>query len=220
MILSSAELRCRMSPKMPDDERLYVTPVLEQDDQLDARQAAFDIRLGTDFVVFRQADLVALDPFQSDADKAMQEAERSGEHRRVPVGGTIVLHPRTSVLGKSLEYVRMPLDLSALVIARSSWGRLGLVVATATYVHPGYTGSLTLELENLGVLPLVLRPGCRLGQMVFCQVIGEVAPFDEREAAKYMAATGPEIGKLHVDRERDRLAVLERGIEAAKDMVV
>ena len=34
------------------------------------------------------------------------------------------------------------------VIGRSSWGRRGLVIATAVEVHPGFVGCLTLEITG------------------------------------------------------------------------
>ena len=58
----------------------------------------------------------------------------------------------------------------AYVIGRSSWGRLGLVIATATMIQPGFHGTITLELTNVGNVPLVLLPGTRIAQLVFHHV--------------------------------------------------
>ena len=49
--------------------------------------------------------------------------------------------------------------MGAYVLGRSSWGRVGLIVATAVMVQPGYTGTLTLELVNEGTA----RSGCTQG---------------------------------------------------------
>jgi dCTP deaminase len=52
-------------------------------------------------------------------------------------------------------------------MSRSSWGRLGLIVATAAMVQPGYKGCLTLELVNSSESPIALYPGLSVGQLVF-----------------------------------------------------
>jgi deoxycytidine triphosphate deaminase len=80
-------------------------------------------------------------------------------------GADFILHPRSFVLGVTLEWLRLPCDLAGYVVGRSSWGRRGLVIATATGVHPGFTGCLTLELTNLGDVPIAIRPGMAIGQL-------------------------------------------------------
>jgi dCTP deaminase len=58
----------------------------------------------------------------------------------------------------------------AYVVGRSTWGRLGLIVATALGVHPGFSGALTLELRNLGETPLRIYPGQVVAQLFFHDV--------------------------------------------------
>jgi dCTP deaminase len=40
-------------------------------------------------------------------------------------------------------------------------------------VEPGYNGIVTLELANLGQIPLALYPGLRLAQIAFLEVAGD-----------------------------------------------
>ncbi len=52
--------------------------------------------------------------------------------------------------------------------AQSSLGRLGLIVhATAGFVDPGFSGTLTLEITNLTRVPIVLWPGKPIAQLSF-----------------------------------------------------
>jgi dUTPase len=46
-------------------------------------------------------------------------------------------------------------------------GRCGLIIATATGVHPGFFGCLTLELSNVGEIPIAVKPGYPIGQLFF-----------------------------------------------------
>ena len=88
----------------------------------------------------------------------------------VPFGSSIVIHPHQFMLAHTLEYIRLPTDLLAYVVGRSTWGRLGLIVATAIGIHPGFAGSLTFELRNLGETPLTLYPGQAIAQLFFHSV--------------------------------------------------
>ena len=82
----------------------------------------------------------------------------------VRFGDKFVLHPHSFVLGITMEWIRLPKDKAGYVTSRSSWGRRGLIIATATGVHPGFSGCLTLELANAGKIPIALYPG-----MAICQ---------------------------------------------------
>ena len=88
------------------------------------------------------------------------------------------------------------MDLSAYVVGRSSWGRDGLIIATATGVHPGYSGIITLEISNVGEIPIYLYPGLSIAQLfiqevtpgvtgdVFSTFRGSSSPRSENAAAR------------------------------------
>jgi dCTP deaminase len=65
----------------------------------------------------------------------------------------------------TLEWLRIPKNLAAYVVGKSSWGRAGLIIATATGVHPGFKGCLTLELSNVGEIPIAVQPGIAICQL-------------------------------------------------------
>lgn len=190
MVLGEAELRARLFA--PLEKRLVVTPILDPDQ---IRGGSLDVRLGTEFIVLKRSPKGPIDPL------TMGEGEPDSQERvRVEVGDRMILHPNQLVLGAILEFIRVPDDLMAYVIGRSSWGRLGLIVATATMVSPGFRGSLTLELANLGDTPVYLYPGTRVAQLVF-HTLSEPAPSYAAGPAKYASPTGPEFSKLAWDRD-------------------
>jgi dCTP deaminase len=173
------------------ERQLVITPLLS-DSQIG--EVSVDLRLGTEFVTTRRANIPAFEPLRKD--QAEVQTRKWQESLLVPRGKTLVLHPGELILGASLEYVRLPPNLGAYVTSRSSWGRLGLVIATATAVAPGYRGIITLELTNVGNAPLVLSPGVRIAQMLFHE-LGEDATYRGR----YKCPTVPEMGKIHADEE-------------------
>lgn len=166
-ILSGAEIRRRISEN-DLAERLVLTPILEPSEQLRDDQASVDIRLGFEFALFSPSGYSSIDEF---ADSSMfAGANGFGglyKKRYVPFGKSVVIHPHQFMLAATLEYLRLPKGLAAYVNGRSTWGRLGLIIATAVGVQPGFAGTLTLELRNLGETPLNLYPGQVIAQLFF-----------------------------------------------------
>lgn len=162
--LSGNEIRRRLAAR--GDRRLVVSPLLIPDEQIRKDQCSVDIRLGFSFALITPSTHGAIDEFGA----ASQEELRAliAQHYKteyVPFGGKLVIHPHQFVLASSLEYIRLPYDLMGQVVGRSTWGRLGLIVATAIGIHPYFAGTLTLELRNLGETPLVLYPGQSIAQI-------------------------------------------------------
>ncbi|MGJ4890272.1 dCTP deaminase [Bradyrhizobium sp. HKCCYLRH3099] len=165
-VLSGYELRRRLALKGEDS--LVVSPLLDVDEQVKKDQASIDIRLGFSFALVVPSAYGAIDEFQSASrDQIRANIAAHYETEYVPFGGKLVIHPHQFILASSLEYLRLPADITAQVIGRSTWGRLGLIVATAIGVHPNFAGTLTLELRNLGETPLVMYPGQSIAQIFF-----------------------------------------------------
>jgi dCTP deaminase len=138
---------------------LTVTPIL-YDKQIG--DGSIDISLGTQFITNLRPNIGEIDP------NNLSEEQIRKFQKQVVVSfqDQSVLHPGGFLLGATLEFIALPPDLCGFVLSRSSYGRTGLLIATATYIHPGWKGCLTLELENLGEVPIVLRPGAPVGQLV------------------------------------------------------
>lgn len=201
MVVDEAELRERM--RAPAEQRLVVTPLLATQQ---VSGASLDVRLGTQFILLKRSARGPIDPLP---DRAGLDSADFQERVRIPVGGRMILHPNQLVLGATLEFLQVPQDLMAYVIGRSSWGRLGLIVATAVMVQPGYRGSLTLELANLADTPVYLYPGTRIAQLVFHR-LERMAPAYSEQGAKYRGPVGPEFSKLAEDADWAALRRLRR----------
>jgi dCTP deaminase len=179
-------------------ERLVVMPLL---DRSQIGEASLDVRLGTRFHILRRTQESGLDPRTA----AQSSVERGQDEVVAAIGEPLWLHPGQFMLGATLEYFRFPRDLAADVVGRSSWGRLGLLVATAVMVQPGYRGTLTLELVNHGDGPIALYPGSRIAQLAIHPVL---EPPETPYAGKYIGPTGPQVS--HLAREREEIEALRR----------
>lgn len=152
-------------------DRLIISPLLDEKEQAKEGQAAIDVRLGFNFCLVLASAFGSITEFQKgDRDPAFSKLYR---REFCPFGSCIVIHPHQFILAQTLEYIRLPSDLMAYVAGRSTWGRLGLIVATAVGIHPGFAGNLTLELRNLGETPLTLYPGQTIAQLFFHDVVDE-----------------------------------------------
>lgn len=86
-----------------------------------------------------------------------------------------VLGPQTLILGWTAERVELPIHsrLAARVEGKSSLARLGLGVhITAPTVHCGFKNRIRLEIVNHGKVPIRLRAGMRICQLVFEHTFG------------------------------------------------
>lgn len=155
-----------------------------------------DLRLGNQFIVFRMHMGGLMNPFKlSDI-----ELRSLQERRVVRFGQKFVLHPGQLALGSTFEYLKLPSDLEGQVEGRSSWSRVGLQIATATCIEPGFSGVVTLELSNVGTIPLELFPGVRVAQLVLRDVWPAVKkPYAGKR--KYYRAIGPQFSRLASDED-------------------
>jgi dCTP deaminase len=169
--LSTAALKSRLrDPSLRN--RLVISPLLDPAAQAKEGQAAVDVRLGFEFCLVVASSFGSVSEF-SDSGGGVRQFEKLYKRIFVPFGASIVIHAHQFMLAQTLEYIRLPPDLMSYVVGRSTWGRLGLIVATAVGIHPNFSGSLTLELRNLGETPLTLFPGETIAQLFFHKVIGE-----------------------------------------------
>jgi len=139
---------------------LKVKPLLDREGQIE--DGAINLTLGTQFIVAKKSEHALIDPRKLDAEHVANFQEKI----TLAFGQTIVLHPHQFALGATFEFLKLPPNLSAFVLTRSSFGRAGLQIATATYVHPNWRGCLTLELLNLGEVPITLYCGSPICQLV------------------------------------------------------
>jgi dCTP deaminase len=134
-------------------KKLMVTPLLSESQ---IGPTSIDVRLGSSIIIPKRTFVASHDV--TDPDQAKQVEKRLYDRCRLKYRSEFVLHPNQLILAVTLEYVSLPLKVFCQVASRSSWGRLGLVVATASVVHPGFKGCLTLELANLSDSPITLYP--------------------------------------------------------------
>lgn len=191
-IITKKEIEKRLK-SIDIKNRLVVTPIISKKQ---IANTSIDVRLGNQFVIFKTHTLGDFNPYKTQSAKLRKMQER----KIVRFGDEFVLHPGMLVLGSTFEYLRIPYDLECHVEGRSSWARIGLQIATATSVEPGFKGVLTLELSNLGTIPIELCPGVRIAQLLFNKLTTPISePYGKER--KYKCPIGPEFSKIHEDKD-------------------
>ena len=78
--------------------------------------------------------------------------------------GMIRLEPGKAYSVDSMEYVKIPHDMSALVVHRSTFNRIGVLITGANY-DPGFEGNIgvTMYVHNL----IEIAIGTRIAQILF-----------------------------------------------------
>ncbi len=199
MILSDRDIR-----KYLEEGKIIIEPL---DPEIQIQPSSVDLRLGNEFKVFRHMEKAFIDPFSDDVEKYTETI-------KIKDGEQFILHPGEFVLACTLERIELPDDLVARVEGRSSLGRLALLIhATAGYVDPGFKGQLTLELSNVGKMPIALRPGMRICQISFEKLSSPAEkPYGHpNRDSKYQNQKGATSSRIRFDKE-----VLARKFKGSK----
>jgi len=201
VILKADRIAYLIESGEPSSDPLVVTPRPDLEDYRKSGAASIDLRLGCWFALLRHARAAMLDIGPTVSEKLTAEALTKLHYVRF--GDKFVLHPRDFVLGSTLEWLRLPRNLAGYVTCRSSWGRRGLIIATATGVHPGFTGCLTLELFNSGEVPIALYPGMAISQFFIHSV---ETSNNEADRSALAGKRRPFLGTIEMDEFSRKLA--------------
>jgi dCTP deaminase len=137
--------------------------------------SSVDLRLGSEIAYFKEGLAFSIDLRRGTFANLFGP---NSENRTITEQQPYALAPHKMVLGRTLERIELPLlpggnSLAARVEGKSSYARCGLLVHfTAPTIHAGFKGTITLELINLGIIPILLSPGAPICQLIIEQVHG------------------------------------------------
>lgn len=158
--------------------------------------ASLDLRLGRWFLTLHSTGLNELN-FN---ERPQEEEHQYAQKHFVRFDGQFYLHPGRFLLGATLEWIRMPNKCCGAIVGKSSLGRHGLIIETAPVVHPGFSGCLTLELANVGEIPIALYPGMEIAQLQILNAEG-----DGVSSGRFKGLRRPVLGSIGADPVLSRL---------------
>ncbi len=186
MILSDVDIK-----KALQKGDLKVEPLQDPESQI--QPSGIDLRLGNEFRIFKATSVSMID--------TKNPGDGYTEVVRIEDDQPFVLHPGDFILGTVKEFIKMPDDLMGVVDGRSSLGRLGVIVhTTSSGINPGWEGMFTLEISNVGKLPVTIYPGMRVCKLVLHKLTCPAErPYGKRADAKYHKQSGIEESKISKD---------------------
>ncbi|BAW30812.1 MAG TPA: dCTP deaminase [Methanothermobacter sp.] len=201
-ILSDRDIK-----KCLKDGLIIIDPLEDPERQI--QPSSVDLRIGNEFKGFKIIRKPCIDPQEP------EDIESYMKSYHIKDGESFIIHPGEFTLATTYEYIGLPDNLVARVEGRSSIGRLGITMhVTAGYIDPGFHGKITLEISNIGKMPVALYPKQRVCQIVFETMTSPAEkPYGhpERES-KYMGQLKPETSKIKDDYELKKFRIYQKKI--------
>jgi len=127
------------------------------------QSASYDVSLGNEFEIIERHKGEFSDPVNKiypETRKIMLDDDEK-----------FILHPGENVLGKQKEFIGVDCEHLILLNGKSSLARIGLIVHnTAMLFNPGHKFYPTFELVNNSNVPILLRPGMEIAQLLFARL--------------------------------------------------
>lgn len=124
----------------------------------------YDITMDTKVKIFSNANQTGeagvVDPKNFNENNFIEHDTEGKEHNY------IIVPPNSFVLGVSKEHFKMPRNVTAFVMNKSTYARCGLNCFT-TIIEAGWNGHLVLEFSNNTPLPIKLYTNEGCAQIVF-----------------------------------------------------
>jgi dCTP deaminase len=179
MILSDRDIR-----QCLEDGKIRIAPSRGLEGRIGPDSV--DLRLGHTFLVFERNKQPYIDPRRRETAKGMTRLIE------VKTKEPFIIHPHELVLATTVERITLADDILGRLEGRSSLGRLGIIVhSTASIFHPGWDGTATMELGNLGVMPVALYPFMRICSFTFERMSSPVDRPYGTGKNKYQGQSGP-----------------------------
>jgi dCTP deaminase len=185
-VLCKDEIEKRLSKKVNEPCQLVITPLLDREKVFSptADADSIDLRLGNSFLLPSIPPLPYTYP-------SVEGPQPSHLRVQVPYGKYLVLPAHQTVLGATIEFIKLPGDVCGQVLTKSSVARTFIVVETAPWIHPLYRGCLTLEIANVSNTPVILYPGRPICQLILMDLNGP-GVVDTKLSGSYIAPVFPE----------------------------
>lgn len=115
----------------------------------------YDIRVGKHFKIFTNVNASTVDPknFSSDSFVDLET-------------DVCIIPPNSFALAETVERVKMPRDVLAICVGKSTYARCGIIV-NVTPIEPEWEGVITLEISNTTPLPAKVYANEGIAQLLF-----------------------------------------------------
>jgi dCTP deaminase len=135
----------------------------------------YDVRLSNEFMIMKEKENVIVDP------KLIE-----GLFKHVIVKDYIEISPNSVILGKTVEYLKIPRDVITIAFGKSTYVRCGILV-NITPFEPEWEGYVTVSIANTTSITIKVYVNEGIAQVLFLEAseVCEVSYADRN--GKYQA---------------------------------
>lgn len=120
----------------------------------------YDIRVGSEFMIFTNIGATLVDPKNFDENSVVKVDASKDKYCLVP--------PNSFALARTVEYFKMPRNVLAICLGKSTYARCGIIV-NVTPFEPEFEGHITIEISNTTPLPAKIYVNEGIAQVLFLE---------------------------------------------------
>jgi dCTP deaminase len=144
----------------------------------------YDMRITDEFKIFTNVNNTIIDPKNFNANNFIDFK-----------GEICIIPPNSFILGRSVEYFKIPREVLAICLGKSTYARCGIII-NVTPLEPEWEGHVTIEISNTATLPAKIYANEGIAQLLFIQA-SEVCQISYADkAGKYQAQKGITLAKM------------------------
>ncbi|MEW6675563.1 MAG: dCTP deaminase [Nitrospirota bacterium] len=144
----------------------------------------YDMRIADEFKIFTNINNTIVDP-KAFNPKSFIDFK----------GDICIVPPNSFILGRSVEYFRIPRETIVICLGKSTYARCGIII-NVTPLEPEWEGYVTIEISNTAPLPAKIYANEGIAQLLF---LGGEEPCQTSYAdksGKYQAQKGITLAKI------------------------
>lgn len=138
----------------------------------------YDLRVADEYKIFHNALNSVIDPKKIESDSFIDFK-----------GDVCIIPPNSFALARSVEYFRIPDNVLAVCVGKSTYARCG-IITNVTPFEPGWEGYVTLEISNTTPLPAKIYSNEGLCQVLFFESDEPCEVSYRNKQGKYQNQTG------------------------------
>ncbi len=138
----------------------------------------YDIRVSNEFKIFTNLNSTVVDPKHFD-DANVVDFE----------GDVCIVPPNSFALARTVEYFKIPRDVLAICLGKSTYARCGIIV-NVTPFEPEFEGHITIEISNTTPLPAKIYANEGIAQVLFLQGDEDCETSYKDKKGKYLGQEG------------------------------
>jgi len=138
----------------------------------------YDIRVSNEFKIFTNINATVVDPKHFDSANVVDF-----------VGDVCIVPPNSFALARTIEYFRIPRNVLAICLGKSTYARCGIIV-NVTPFEPEFEGHITIEISNTTPLPAKIYANEGIAQVLFLEGDEACETSYKDRSGKYHGQTG------------------------------